>query len=130
MKQLFSLTPVWLLILTVGLTACGGNLASAKEETVVAGDPAAGQVLFSEICVTCHGPDGRGLPGLGKNLVSSDFVAAQSDPVLVAFITAGRDPDDPLNTTGVRMPPKGGHPALSEQDLYDIVSYLRQLQKE
>jgi mono/diheme cytochrome c family protein len=74
MKQLFSLTSVWLLILTVGLTACGGNLASAKEETVVAGDPAAGQVLFSEICVTCHGPDGRGLPGLGKNLVSSDFV--------------------------------------------------------
>jgi cytochrome c5 len=32
---------------------------------------------------------------------------------------------DPLNTTGVAMPPKGGNPAMSEQDIADIVAYMR-----
>ena len=46
------------------------------------------------------------------------------------FIKVGRDPSDPLNTTDVAMPPKGGNPALDNDDLYDIVSYIRTLQQE
>jgi disulfide bond formation protein DsbB len=48
----------------------------------------------------------------------------------VAFIKVGRGVDDPANTTGVAMLPKGGNPGLSDQDLYDIVAYLRTLQKK
>ena len=40
-----------------------------------------------------------------------------------------RGPADPLNTTGVGMPSKGGNPALTDEDLYDIVAYIRTLQK-
>lgn len=81
------------------------------------------------LCAACHGPDGHGLPGLGKNLVVSDFVAGQSDGELAEFIKVGRGPDDPLNTTGVTMPPKGNNPALSDEDLYHIVAYIRTIQK-
>ena len=48
---------------------------------------------------------------------------------MVDFIKVGRDPSDPLNTTGVAMPPKGGNPALDEEDLYDIVAFIRVIQK-
>jgi disulfide bond formation protein DsbB len=58
-------------------------------------------------------------------LVTSEFVADNSNEELVEFIKVGRDPSDPLNTTGVAMPPKGGNPSLSDQDLLDIISYMR-----
>jgi disulfide bond formation protein DsbB len=36
---------------------------------------------------------------------------------------------DPLNTTGIAMPPKGGNPALTDGQIVDIVAYLRSIQK-
>lgn len=92
------------------------------------GDAAAGKELFASSCASCHGPDAKGLPGLGKDLVTSEFAKGLSDKDLVAFITKGRDTSDKLNTTGVAMPPKGGNPALTEKQLQDIVAYLRQLE--
>ena len=48
---------------------------------------------------------------------------------LVAFVKQGRSTDDPANTTGVAMPPKGGNPALQEAQIRGIVAYLRSLHK-
>jgi disulfide bond formation protein DsbB len=45
----------------------------------------------------------------------------------MAFIKTGRPASDPLNTTGVDMPPKGGNPALSDQDLADIIAFIRSI---
>ncbi|MFQ5577214.1 MAG: c-type cytochrome [Anaerolineae bacterium] len=90
------------------------------------GDPDAGQQVYIA-CSACHSPDGKGLPGLGKDLTASEFVAGLTDDELVAFIKVGRDPSDPANTTGVAMPPKGGNPALSDDDLYNVVAFIRTL---
>jgi len=76
----------------------------------------------------CHNADGTGVDGLGKNLTISWFVASQDDGQLAAFITRGRAANEPLNTTKVPMPPKGGHEELTESDLGDIVTYVRGLQ--
>jgi mono/diheme cytochrome c family protein len=113
-------------VLAVGLAACGGGGAPAEPTAAEAGgDAAKGQTLFAGTCSACHGPTGTGVTGLGKDLTTSTFVADQSDAELVAFIKAGRPASDPLNTTGIDMPPRGGNPALTDQDLADIVSYLR-----
>ena len=85
-----------------------------------------GESLFIA-CAACHGPEGLGVPNLGKNLVESEFVHSLSDDELVDFIKTGRPIWDPLNTTGVDMPPKGGNPTLTDDDLYAIVIYLRSL---
>lgn len=102
--------------------------ASAPVQTSK-GDAAAGQASFTQTCSACHGPTGEGLPNLGKNLVTSEFVAGQTDDQLVAFIKGGRPTSDPLNTTGVDMPPKGGNPALNDKDLENIVAYMRSIHK-
>jgi disulfide bond formation protein DsbB len=47
---------------------------------------------------------------------------------MLTFIKTGRPSGDPLNTTGVDMPPKGGNPALSDEQILDIVAYIRTLQ--
>lgn len=104
---------------SLALAACGG----APPEPF--GDADAGRGAFVSTCVSCHGQDAKGVTGLGKDLTSSTWILEQTDEELLAFLQAGRPSSDPLNTTGVDMPPKGGNPALSEDDLKNIVAYLR-----
>jgi disulfide bond formation protein DsbB len=110
--------------------------APAAESTappIAAVEPAArttapdGKTLFSVTCPACHGPEAKGLPGLGKDMTTSEFIKSTSDAELVEFIKRGRAPDDPLNTTGVPMPPMGANPALSDADLLAIVEFIRSL---
>ena len=141
MKKIFLPIVAIPLIMAIFLTACGGSspTASAPQEDTSAateepptetsaGDPVKGQELFVT-CTACHGPNGEGVEGLGKDMTTSEFIADKSDDELVEFITVGRAPDDPLNTTGVAMLPKGGNPALSDEDMYDIVAFIRTLQQ-
>ena len=99
----------------------------AEEEIVYAmsGDAVHGEELFASTCSACHGPGGIGVEGLGKDMTESEFIAGQTDAELITFIKLGRSTGDPLNTTGIDMPPKGGNPSLSEEDLNDIVTYIR-----
>ena len=128
-------------VLVIGLVACGGDdeepEPTAPPEAPAAtptpappqGDAAAGEKIFAQTCIACHGPAGEGVPNLGKDMTASEFIAGKSDQELVDFIKVGRDPSDPLNTTNVAMPPKGGNPALSDDDLMDVVAFIRKLQK-
>jgi disulfide bond formation protein DsbB len=127
------------------LAACGGGApapaatsaapagpkVSAEGQKYVAlkGDPAAGKTKFLGTCVSCHGPDAKGLPNLGKNLTTSAFLKGLADADAVLFLTKGRPSSDPANTTKVDMPPRGGNPALKDQDLADIIAFIRTLQK-
>ena len=85
-----------------------------------------GQQLFT-LCAACHGPDARGLPNLGKDLVESEFVVGLSDADLLTFIKIGRPIWDPLNTSGLDMPPKGGNPAMTDADILAVIAYVRSL---
>ncbi len=135
-----SLLTLLILILLLGvLSACGGDdkaeakptpAPAATEAPQIVGNVKDGEAVFMSICIACHGPDARGLPNLGKSMHpdDSEFITSKTDEELVAFIKVGRTPDDPLNTTGVGMPAKGGNPAITEQNLYDVVAWMRTLE--
>lgn len=91
------------------------------------GDPVAGQVTFNNRCSVCHGPGGEGIIGLGKPLTTSEFAAGLTDEALLAFLIEGRASDDPQNTTGIVMPGRAGVPPLSDEELIDVIAYLRTL---
>jgi mono/diheme cytochrome c family protein len=91
------------------------------------GDADRGQQLYASTCSACHGPNGEGVQGLGKDMRHSEFIAGLSDEELLAFLKVGRDMSDPLNTTGVAMPPKGGNPALNDEQLTDIIAFMRSI---
>jgi disulfide bond formation protein DsbB len=105
-------------------------LAAAGGDAELAEFIAHGTKVFAGTCSACHGKDAKGLPGLGKDLVNSAFCKSLDDDGLLAFVKRGRDPGDPMNTTKVGMPPKGGNPALSDDDLLDVIAYVRSLQKQ
>ena len=107
--------------------ATTGDTTAATEAPSGGGDSANGEVLYNGSCIACHGPNGEGIEGLGKPWVGSDFINSNSDADMVAFLLVGRPSDDPLNTTGIAMLPKGGNPSLTDDDLQDLVAYMRTL---
>ncbi len=104
-----------------------GSAPEASPATGLAGEPLDGEALFKVTCPACHGLDAKGVPGLGKDMTTSEFIKGLSDPELAEFIKRGRTVDNPLNTTGVPMPPKGLNVALSDDDILAIVKYMRSL---
>lgn len=125
----------WLsLIMVIGfvVSGCGGAVEEPPTPAPTptpSGDAAHGETLFNQTCLSCHGPGGVGIEGLGKDMTTSTFISRKSDDQMVTFIKTGRPTSDPLNTTGIDMPPKGGNPALTDAELLDIVAYIRSIQK-
>ncbi len=137
---------VALAIAMLALMACGGNnkqeaagnsaaKAPAMEQAApeasqpLTGDAETGKTLYAQTCSACHGPDATGVKGLGKDLVHSEFAKGLTDAEFLDYVKKGRSTDDPLNTTGIAMPPKGGNPSLTDQQIMDIIAYLRTLEK-
>ncbi len=122
------------LVLAGGLAiaACGGgddddSGGGGNGDDTAAPSADEGKQLFGGTCASCHGQDAKGMPDLGKDLTGSSWVAEQTDADLLAFLKVGRPASDPLNTTGVDMPPKGGNPSFTDGDLESIVAYVRSI---
>lgn len=101
---------------------------STTQSTPLTGDSIRGKALYDAYGAGAHGTNGEGVTGLGVALSSNQFIADHTDAELVAFLRAGRNSSAPENASGVLMPPNGGIPNATDQDLYDIVAYLRTLQ--
>jgi len=91
------------------------------------GDPVRGKTLYDAYGAGAHGINGAGVSGLGTALSTSPFIANQSDAQLVAFLKTGRGLNAPDNLSGVSMPSNGSIPNATDQDLLDVVAYLRTL---
>jgi mono/diheme cytochrome c family protein len=108
----------------------GFLLAGLAGVLVGCGGPAPdqhGRELYQRTCSACHGIDAAGMPHLGKSLLGNELVASHGREELVAFLRVGRRAWDPLNSTGVDMPPRGGNPALTDEDLGAIADFLKTL---
>ena len=103
---------------------------SSNQVVATALDPAAvkaGRTIFMTVCAACHNPKATGIQGLGKPLIGSVFFNGHTDTELLAFLQKGRPVNDPLNTTGVMMPARGGRPTLTDKDLTNVIAYIRSL---
>ncbi len=115
-------------VLALALAACVCEDTSgswnASQVPVGPGDPIAGARTYTLVCSSCHGADLQGVDDLGTQLAPSDFIAEQTETSLAEYIRVGREEDDPENITGVLMPPSGGAPWLSNQDIVNTAAYL------
>jgi len=121
-KKLLSIIAITILAAMI-LAACGGS----AEPTYAPEDVTQGGEFFASTCSACHGPDAKGLPNLGKDLTTSEYVAENDDDTLLTLLKEGRPSGHELNTTGVDMPPKGGNPSLTDEDLVKIVAFMRSI---
>jgi disulfide bond formation protein DsbB len=88
---------------------------------------AAGERTFQSVCAACHGFNAQGVNGLGPSMIGNTFINAQSNEDLLAFVIVGRPSDHPDNTSGIAMPARGGNPTVTDENLMDVIQYIRSL---
>lgn len=89
-----------------------------------------GEEYYLATCSVCHGADGTAMKEAGKDLPSSALVRVLDDPQLIAFIRRGVDAGAATNAFKTAMPPSGGNPLLTDDQMQDIVTFLRKLQQD
>lgn len=104
---------------------CGGGGGEGGGGTAGGDLAAKGEVLYQKTCATCHGADGHGMPKLGKDLHDNEFTKGLGDQEMLTFVKEGRPAWHEDNTQGVDMPPKGGNPSLTDDDLLAIIAFQR-----
>lgn len=118
-----------LAIATLVMVGCGGGSSGGSGDSgggaVAEATAAKGEALYQRTCSVCHGVDGHGMPKLGKDLHDNAFTKGLSDQEMLQFIKDGRPAWHEDNTQGVDMPPKGGNPALTDDELLAIIAYQR-----
>ena len=77
---------------------------------------ARGQVLYVRLCQECHGPDGRGMTGLGPRVAGSPLAIGPARD-LIRLVLHGRD-----GSSG-RMPPAPA--AATDEELALAMTYVR-----
>ncbi|MBT5676511.1 MAG: cytochrome c [Rhodospirillaceae bacterium] len=83
-------------------------------------DPVAGDEIYNETCVACHGEDGTGeVPG-APDFTQQDGVLVQADDILMKHIEDGFQSPGAM----LEMPAKGGDDSLEMDDIMNVLSYL------
>lgn len=96
--------------------------SGAATDTHASLDGDAGKAVYEQTCIACHGADGQGkLPGI-PDLTKADGRLSKPESDLVLNIMEGYESSDSL----MAMPAKGGNPALSETDIWNVVQYMFQ----
>lgn len=118
MRRILSVLFILIPCLLVSVT-----MSSAEDK----GDAAKGKEIYTNTCVSCHGPEGKGdgvaaaaLDPKPRNLSDGAYVSTLSNEHLYKVISEGG--------ASVGLSPMmaawGG--VLSEQDINDVIAYLRQ----
>jgi len=107
--------------------------APLENTATVKGDKEHGAKIFNKFCVQCHGVDGMGgkgtgvtfsrkrdLPIIAPALNNAGFLASANDDMIRNTITYGRE-GTPMSSMMVA--------GLSEDDINDVVSYIRSFEK-
>ncbi|MDB4645669.1 cytochrome c [Akkermansiaceae bacterium] len=79
-------------------------------------------------CIACHGPDGAGLPNLGPILDNSDWVRGDHERLTKILLHGLQGPiivNGKKFTPQAFMPGLAQNPTITDQDLADLMTFLR-----
>lgn len=87
----------------------------------VQGDSQNGELLYTGVCASCHGPHAEG--AVGPQLANAEFLDTVQDATLIQWISFGR----PRTQMRPHLRGQQGNADLSRSQIEDIVTYLRLL---
>ena len=94
--------------------------------STVSANPVTGEQVYLGSCMVCHGDDGSGgMPGV-PDLAGNNALFNGDEASLITRIKEG------IATPGalVSMPPNGGNPDLTEEQMVLALEYLRNILSE
>lgn len=105
-------TLIQMAVLGVAVAAFAGGAQAASP----------GASVYQRTCVACHGKDGRGaIPGVPA-LGGKGGPLEKSDAVLMKNMIEGYQ----RSGSPLAMPPKGGDPSLTGDDIAAVLQYMRE----
>ncbi len=96
--------------------AAGGSYAHLKP-----GNFANGGKVYSQTCIACHGVDGKGTIDGVPDFTAANGRLVKPDEIILTNIINGYQSEGSL----MAMPPLGGNSDLAEQDMADVLTYIR-----
>ena len=100
--------------------------AVRPEPRLVGGDVAKGKERYTQLCITCHGPEGKGIEQL-----AGAPIAHASDWYLLSQLQkfkSGVRGANPLDETGARMRPMA-IVLPDDQAMKDVIAYIKTLSR-
>ncbi len=97
------------------------DASSPASTTSTKGSGLSGKAIYSQTCIACHAAGGTGaFPGV-PDFTKASGVLGKSDSVLLKHVAEGfQSQGSPM-----AMPPKGGNPVLTQDDVKAVLGYIR-----
>lgn len=116
-----------LLTVLILLTSCNStnkkqaNIAQSQEPSTLQESINRGKLVYSDMCTTCHLPDGKGVPKVFPPLADSDYLRDNQAKSIKA-VKNGLSGEILVNgvTYNSIMSPLG----LSDQEVADVINYI------
>lgn len=78
--------------------------------------------IYLQNCTVCHGDDGSGnMPGV-PDLADSKTLMTEKKSIILEKMKSGIQSPGNLS-----MPPRGGNPKLTDEQLLSVLNYMRQI---
>ena len=101
--------------------ASNNKISNKNQNTAQPNSGLSGSVVYHQTCIVCHGATGKGAVPGAPDFTSKNGPLNKSDALLLQYIENGhQSPGSPM-----AMPPRGGNPKLTNQDLKNALSYIR-----
>lgn len=124
------MVPLQAIALAVALSVAAVSAEAQSVDTTSVTLAAEGKPVYEgkaggALCFTCHGPQGKGIPGLGPDLTDDKWLHGDGGFAFLQQIVRTGVPKPKQAAT--IMPPMGGG-KLSDAQLVALAAYLRSLQ--
>lgn len=96
-----------------------------QKPVAIQGQPSQGKELYRMFCASCHGKNGEGRQGLGSALNNPRFLQYTTNEQIWISTAYGKEE----TTMAPSLKGLSGVKQLSEQEISDIVVYIRSWQK-
>ena len=90
----------------------------------ISGSSSEGNKKFEQYCQGCHGEKGKGIMGSGPGIGTPGFLETASDDFIFQTVKNGR-----MGTAMRSFGTSSGLANLKDEDIMDIISYLKSLKK-
>lgn len=126
-----ALEPYWRPALIAKKLTFGGNAAHAAYLQKATGGAtmvqSPGKAIYESLCLSCHQPEGQGLPGVYPPLAGSEWVTGEEDVLIKIVLHGLSGPITVGNTVYGDVPPLVMPPmGLDDQQAAEVLTYLRQ----